>query len=144
MSDFVASYTGFVLVLLLVLLALTGNLFSGDPPVIAGQILGLGLVISARIAFGRQRFNLSATPAGGPLLCVGPYRVIRHPMYAGALVFLIASVLGHLSLFTAAIGIVVLILIPWRIHLEESLLKSAYPDYAGYASKSSRLIPFIY
>jgi protein-S-isoprenylcysteine O-methyltransferase Ste14 len=47
-------------------------------------------------------------------------------------------------MFTAAIGILVLIIIPWRIHIEEELLKSTYADYAGHASKTKRLIPFVY
>jgi protein-S-isoprenylcysteine O-methyltransferase Ste14 len=130
--------------LLLVLLGLTGNLFSWNPIVIAGQLLGLALVIYARITFGKQRFNISATPAEGPLLRRGPYRVIRHPMYTGASLLLLVTVIGHLSLFTAAIGILILVIIPWRINLEESQLKATYPDYAEYASRTKRLIPLVY
>ena len=144
MSRFVFSYAGPFMVLLLVVLGITGNLFSSNPLVIAGQLLGLALIIYARIAFGRQRFNISATPAEGPLLRRGPYRVIRHPMYTGASLLLIVSIIGHLSLFTAAIGILVLIIIPWRINLEESQLNATYPDYAEYALRTKKLIPFVY
>jgi protein-S-isoprenylcysteine O-methyltransferase Ste14 len=144
MSRFVFSYAGPFIVLLLVVLGFTGNLFSGNPLVIAGQLLGLALIIYARITFGRQRFNISAAPAEGPLLRRGPYRLIRHPMYAGMSLLLLVTIIGHLSVFTAAIGFVILIIIPWRIHLEESQLKATYPDYAEYASRSKRLIPFVY
>ena len=144
MSRFIFSYSGPLMVLLLLVLGFTGNLFSGNPLVIAGQLVGLALVIYARMTFGRQRFNISATPAEGPLVRNGPYRFIRHPMYAGVSLFLLVSVIGHLSLFTAAIGILVLIIIPWRIHLEETQLKLTYPEYAGYASGTKRLIPFVY
>ncbi len=130
--------------LLLVLLSLTGNLFSWNPLVIAGQLLGLLLVIYARITFGRQRFNISATPAEGPLLRRGPYRLIRHPMYTGTSLLLLVTIIGHLSLFTAAIGILILVIIPWRINLEERQLTATYPDYAEYASSTKRLIPFVY
>ena len=130
--------------LLLVLLGLTGNLFSWNPIVIAGQILGLALVIYARITFGRQRFNISATPAEGPLLRRGPYRIIRHPMYTGTSLLLLVTIISHLSPFTAAIGILILIIIPWRINLEESQLTATYPDYAEYASRTKRLIPYVY
>jgi protein-S-isoprenylcysteine O-methyltransferase Ste14 len=130
--------------LLLVLLGLTGNLFSSDPFIIAGQLAGLALLIAARITFGRQKFNISASPADGPLLSRGPYRLIRHPMYAGASLLLLVTIIGHLSPLTAAFGILVVIIIPWRIHLEEALLRSTYPDYAGYAAKTKRLIPFVY
>ena len=106
------------MVLLLVVLGITGNLFSSNPLVIAGQLLGLALIIYARIAFGR--------------------------MYTGASLLLIVSIIGHLSLFTAAIGILVLIIIPWRINLEESQLNATYPDYAEYALRTKKLIPFVY
>jgi protein-S-isoprenylcysteine O-methyltransferase Ste14 len=129
---------------LLLVLGLTGNLFSGNPLIIAGQLLGLALVIYARITFGRQKFNISATPAEGPLLRRGPYRFIRHPMYAGVSLLFLVTIVGHLSPFTAAIAILVIVVIPWRINLEESQLTATYPDYAVYASVTKRLIPFIY
>lgn len=132
------------MVLLLLILGLTGNLFSGDPLVIAGQVLGLAIIIYARITFGRQKFNISAAPADGPILSKGPYRVIRHPMYSGASLLLLVTIISHLSLFTAALGVLIIIIILWRIHLEEAVLKSTYPDYASYASKTKRLIPYIY
>ena len=144
MSRFVFSYAGPLMAVLLLVLGLTGNLFSGNPLIIAGQLLGLALVIYARITFGRQRFNISATPAEGPLLRRGPYRFIRHPMYAGVSLLLLVTIFGHLSPFTAAIGILVIVVIPWRINLEESQLTATYPEYAGYASVTKRLIPFIY
>jgi protein-S-isoprenylcysteine O-methyltransferase Ste14 len=144
MSRFVFTYAGPFMALLLLVLGFTGNLFSGNPFVIAGQVSGLALIIFARITFGRQRFNISAAPAEGPLLRRGPYRFIRHPMYTGASLLLLVSVVGHLSVFTGAIGILIIMIIPWRIHLEEAQLKSTYPDYAGYASETKRLIPFVY
>lgn len=144
MSGLIFKYAGPFMVLLLLIFALTGNLISVDPLVIAGQVLGLALIVYARITFGRQKFNISAAPADGPLLARGPYRVIRHPMYAGASLLLLVTIIGHLSLLTAAIGLLIVIIIPWRIHLEEALLKSTYPDYASYASKTKSLIPYVY
>jgi protein-S-isoprenylcysteine O-methyltransferase Ste14 len=144
MSSFVLTYAGPFMVVLLAVLGLTGNLFSDNPLVIAGQVLGLGLIIYARIAFGRQKFNISARPAEGPLLRKGPYRFVRHPMYSGASFLLLVTIVSHLSVLTAIIGALVVIIIPWRIHLEENLLTSTYPDYAEYASKTNRLIPFVY
>lgn len=144
MSRFVFTYAGPFMGLLLLVLVLTGNLFSDNPFIIAGQLSGLALIIFARITFGRQRFNISAAPAEGPLLRRGPYRVIRHPMYTGASLLLLVTIIGHLSLFTALIGILVLIIIPWRINLEESQLEATYPDYAEYARRTKKLIPFVY
>jgi protein-S-isoprenylcysteine O-methyltransferase len=144
MSKAILLYTGHVQIVLLVVLAVTGNLFSPDPWVIAAQALGVALIFFARASFGRQRFNISGVPADGPLLRRGPYRVIRHPMYAGALIIFVATIAGHPSLLAAIIGVVELTIVPWRIHIEEGLLKARYPDYGDYASSTHRLIPFIY
>ncbi len=144
MSQLILKYAGLLHILLLLVLVFTGNFFSANPLVIAGQVLGLGLVLSARIAFGGQKFNISARPADGPLLRRGPYRVIRHPMYAGVSLLMVVTVIGHLSVFTAAIALLDITVIQWRIHIEEGLLKSAYPDYAEYAVTTARLIPFLY
>jgi protein-S-isoprenylcysteine O-methyltransferase Ste14 len=65
-------------------------------------------------------------------------------MYAGVSLLLLVTIIGHLSPFTAAFGILVMVIIPWRINLEETQLKATYPDYAGYASGTKRLIPFVY
>src|SRR5271169_5367770 len=126
MSRLVYMYAGPFMFVLLLTLGVTGNLFSADPFVIAVQVIGLGLIIYARIAFGQQKFHISAQPADGPLLKKGPYRVIRHPMYAGALLLLLVTVISHLSALTAVIGVLVLVLLPWRIQLEEKDLSSHY------------------
>jgi len=144
MSRFVYAYTGPFMALLLVTLGVTGNLFSADPIVIAAQVVGLGLIMYARIAFGRQKFHISARPADGPLLKKGPYRVIRHPMYAGAALLLLVTVISHLSVLTAVIGVLVLVLLPWRIQIEERDLRSHYPGYEVYASGTKRLVPFVW
>ena len=144
MSKLILNYAGLLHILLLLVLVFTGNFFSANPLVISGQALGLALVIYARVAFGRQKFNISARPADGPLLRRGPYRVIRHPMYAGVSLLMVATVIGHLSVFPAAIAILDITVIQWRIRIEEDLLKSAYPEYAEYAVKTARIIPYLY
>lgn len=144
MASFVATYAGPVLVLLLVLLALSGNLLSSNPAVVLGQAAGIALMVSARMAFGRQSFNLGAQPAEGPLLRRGPYCVIRHPMYAGALLVFLTSALGHRTLVGGTIAVLAFVLILRRIQVEENLLGSRYPEYLQYASETKRIIPFLY
>lgn len=144
MSVFLARYTLPVLILLLVVLAVQGELFSLNPLVIAGQCAGLLLIVSARISFARQRFNLTALPADGPLLQRGPYRFIRHPMYAGAALIFLATVLGHLSISTGAIGVIAFVLLLGRIQVEERLLRSRYPGFSEYVLRTRRIVPFIY
>jgi protein-S-isoprenylcysteine O-methyltransferase Ste14 len=144
MSRVLAVYAGPAAILLLLVLLLTGNLLSLNVLVIAGQLGALALTVSARVAFGSQRFNFTAHPAEGPLLERGPYRWIRHPMYAGAMLFFFATVLGHLSLLTVVVGGLVIVLLLARIQVEENLLAERYPGYEEYARRTKRIIPLIY
>jgi protein-S-isoprenylcysteine O-methyltransferase Ste14 len=46
-------------------------------------------------------------------------------MYSGASLFLLVTIVSHLSVLTAILGALVVIIIPRRIHFEEALLKSS-------------------
>ncbi|MGZ3951700.1 MAG: methyltransferase family protein [Flavisolibacter sp.] len=75
----------------------------------------------------------------------GPYGVVRHPMYSGALVLFAFSPLGLASfwaLVTLPLMILVLVL---RSLDEEKALKSELPGYSEYCRKVRyRLIPWIF
>ena len=76
----------------------------------------------------------------------GPYRLVRHPSYSGAL---LAFVGYGLCLRNWAALLIVVIPITaaflWRIHVEErALTETLGDDYRRYASRTERLIPFLY
>jgi hypothetical protein len=64
----------------LIVLAVTGNLFSPSPITIAAQVAAVALNIWARISFKKGTFRIRAEPEGASILKVGPYRFIRHPV----------------------------------------------------------------
>lgn len=97
MLRFVARFGVLVVVGALVVLGATGSLFSSAPPVVAAQLLALGLSAWARRSFPTGGFRVAAEPGADALIRRGPYRLIRHPMYAAALLFIWAAVLAHLS-----------------------------------------------
>jgi len=128
----------------LIMLIIRGDFLSRSPLVIAGQLAGFILIICSRVAFGKQQFNFTAEPGDGPLAQRGPYRILRHPIYAGALLIIWSSILGHWSIFNVAIGVIVLLFVLLRISAEERLLRKQYLDYADYALRTKRILPFIY
>jgi len=133
-----------VLLIALLVILIRGNLLSSSPYVIAAQILAIALNIWTRRSFGAGQFKVGAEPAeGGTLLKSGPYKFIRHPMFAAALLFLWSSILGHLSLTNVMIGLVVTGFIAVRIVTEEQLLRSHYSEYIEYTKKTKRIIPFL-
>jgi protein-S-isoprenylcysteine O-methyltransferase Ste14 len=72
---------------------------------------------------------------GHQVISNGPYCVVRHPGYTGALVAAVTSgiALGSwLSTFIAPIAIVLLI---WRTKVEDAMLQRDLPGYAAYAAR---------
>lgn len=133
-----------VLLLGLVFLAVRGSLFSRSPIVIALQLLALALNGSARFAFPAGQFRVTADPGPGAMVRRGPYRLIRHPMYTGALVFLWAGIVAHWSTVPIVVGLVVTTLGAIRVVEEERLLRDRFPDYPEYARSTKRVIPFVF
>ena len=128
----------------IVALAVTGNLFSSSPFVIVGQVMAVGLNVWARRSFQEGTFRVSAAPAGRSIIRQGPYRVIRHPMYSAALLFIWAAVVSHVSGFTLAVGIAATVVVVVRVIAEERLLRAQYPDYGEYARSTKALVPYLF
>jgi protein-S-isoprenylcysteine O-methyltransferase Ste14 len=76
----------------------------------------------------------------------GPYRVLRHPGYAGGLLAMIGIAVIYAN-WVGFAGFVIpcLIIIIWRIRIEEAaLLHAAGDPYRAYAAHHKRLLPLIW
>jgi protein-S-isoprenylcysteine O-methyltransferase Ste14 len=75
----------------------------------------------------------------------GPYAQVRHPMYAGALLFTFVMPLALGTAWGEAILLVVTSALIWRIADEEKMLRDELQGYKDYCLKVRyRLIPGIY
>jgi len=75
----------------------------------------------------------------------GPYRLVRHPMYAvGILVwFWVPLALGSFIALPAVVPMILLLV--WRLLNEERILRNELPGYADYCQRTPyRLIPFVW
>jgi protein-S-isoprenylcysteine O-methyltransferase Ste14 len=117
------------------------------PLVILG---GLLVVVGFWIVFRTFRENsyTSATietAEAQRVVSTGPYAVVRHPMYAGALLMLLGTPFALGSLW-ALIGFVAMVaVIAWRMIEEERVLSRDLPGYDAYLAKVRyRLVPFVW
>jgi protein-S-isoprenylcysteine O-methyltransferase Ste14 len=120
------------------------TLFSSSLLVISVQVLAFVLLLWARVTFGRRSFHVVADPTAGGLVTGGPYRYIRHPIYAAFCLFTSAGVAAHWSWSAGLFGGLVLGSAVLRIFCEESLVTARYPEYAQYSVTTWRMIPYVY
>lgn len=97
---------------------------------------------TAKIFLGRS-FGL--LPAQRGLVMVGPYRVVRHPIYFGYLIGHIGFLLANFSWRNAAVLALLYVAQVVRILREESMLAASDTDYRGYQQRVRwRLLPFVF
>lgn len=99
-------------------------------------VVGLAFATWAARTLGRSLTPFPRPPADGALVASGPYRVVRHPVYAGAILFFLGWSLfaGPLALaLTAALSV----LWAFKARLEERHLRAR--DAAGYAAYERRV-----
>ena len=107
-------------------------------------LAGLVVAVAAARALGRGLTPFPRPVDGAPLADSGPYGVVRHPVYAGGLLFFVGWSLfaGPVALVaTGALGVL------WagKTAVEERHLRAAYPAYAEYAARVRfRLVPGVY
>jgi protein-S-isoprenylcysteine O-methyltransferase Ste14 len=140
----ITSILGYLLMVLAIaaLIALK-SLLADSIPTATLQTAGIMLIVWARVTFGRRSFHLAANPTEGGLVTSGPYRFVRHPIYAAVLLFVTAGVITRLTLESIIWTLILIAGIALRVYTEEALIKHRYPEYAAYAAKTKRIIPFI-
>lgn len=117
------------------------------------QLSGLALAVAGAWLFGWARRTLGQHYSGRlavspeqPLVQDGPYRVIRHPSYAGYLLMALGISAGYASL--AGLAVFAAVLLPamvYRIRVEERVLAAAFGEsYRDYVRRTRRLIPRIW
>lgn len=79
------------------------------------------------------------------VISTGPYRYVRHPMYAAFLLFMLGTPLLLGSWYGVLLGLAFMMVLARRAILEESTLQKELRGYADYmAQVKYRLIPYIW
>lgn len=101
---------------------------------LTGSVLALTGIWSLRRSF-------SIEPQARQLVTSGPYRYARHPIYACYLLQYSGLLLVYptVALFLVLALWTTLMLV--RMHFEERVLESAFPEYAAYKTRVGRLAP---
>jgi protein-S-isoprenylcysteine O-methyltransferase Ste14 len=115
--------------------------------VAAGDILvAVGLLI-VFLVFRENTFTSSTIELHEEqrVVSTGPYAMVRHPMYAGALVMMVGMPLALGSWWGLLASVAIAGLIVWRLIDEEKFLGKSLAGYEGYRKMVKyRLVPGIW
>jgi protein-S-isoprenylcysteine O-methyltransferase Ste14 len=106
-------------------------------------LVGLGFTWWARIHLGTLWSGTVTRKAHHKIIKTGPYGIVRHPIYSGLSLALIATVLlrfGWLGLIGAAM-IIASFVIKYRLE-ERLLMEELGPEYKTYRKQVAALVPF--
>jgi protein-S-isoprenylcysteine O-methyltransferase Ste14 len=114
--------------------------------IVGDGLIVLGFVLVAAVfranSFASATIEVSADQK---VVSSGPYAIVRHPMYAGALPLIAGIPLGLGSYWGLAIVVLVVGAIVWRLLNEERYLARHLPGYQDYCRKVRwRLAPGIW
>ena len=119
------------------------SLFAHAPLFLGLQVAAGALMLWARLTFGGRSFHAGADPTQGGIVTTGPYHFVRHPIYGAILLFVWAGVAAHGTTLSVLTGIVATAALAVRTVAEEELVFEVYPEYAEYARRTKRVIPFV-
>ena len=110
----------------------------------------VGIILSFVFLFLTLRENTYASriidiKEDHEVISTGPYAFVRHPLYLGASLFLGFLPLALGSFLGLIPWIIFILLLAYRIRIEEQALVKELPGYSDYTKKvRKRLIPFIW
>lgn len=110
----------------------------------------LGLVLAFAFVFPVLKVNPYITrmvkvSKGQKVISTGPYSVVRHPMYAGAIVFYLSIPLALGSFYALIPALCGAALFVLRTYMEDRTLRKGLKGYEEYCDRTRyRLVPYIW
>ena len=107
-------------------------------------VSGLIVAMMARRALAGNWSRAVAFKEDHELITTGLYRYVRHPIYTGVLLMVLATAL-FVGTLSAAIGFIIIVLGLWsKLRAEEELLTKHFPkEYPAYKDRTKALIPYV-
>ena len=109
------------------------------------EVMGFALAAWAIITMRQSKFNIAPQPLKkAKLVKSGPYKWIRHPMYASLIIAVTPLIITHWDLYRFLFLLFLYVNLLLKLLFEESLLLGYFDEYPDYKNTTWRLIPYIY
>jgi protein-S-isoprenylcysteine O-methyltransferase Ste14 len=125
--------------------AITAPVFAKNPWLLLMELGGIFLGIWAIWVMQPSRVSIFPLPGKqSQLIQQGPYKVIRHPMYAAIFLAITPLLIESFSLPRLAVYILLITNQLVKMLFEEKKLREFFPGYPAYMKKTKRVIPFLF
>ena len=129
----------------ILLILATGPLFAANRLLLVVEAVGIALGIWSLVVMGKKNLNIAPTVRDGAQLIIkGPYRFIRHPMYASVLLTIWAVIIDQFALLRLIVGLILTADLVIKMLYEEGILKRHFSEYPAYMARTKRIIPLIF
>jgi|SRR5579862_4054034 len=106
--------------------------------------VGLGFAIWARVHIGANWGTPMAQKDEPELVCSGPYRLVRHPIYSGILVAGVGTAVALSWYWLIAVALAGTYFL-YGATVEERYLTTQFPEtYPAYRRSTKMLVPFVF
>jgi len=109
--------------------------------------LGIGAIVllsKALLDLGRSLTPLPYPREDGSLVQTGVFGLLRHPLYSGLVLAVLAWAVWHASLSHLVGALVLFSFLDAKASKEEQWLCQKYPEYEKYRDHVRKLIPWVY
>ena len=112
--------------------------------IIVFAVMGLIVAMIARRTLAGNWSRAVAFKEDHELITTGLYHYVRHPIYTGVLLMILATALS-VGTLSAGIGFVIIVLGLWfKLRAEEEILTKHFPkEYLAYKDRTKALIPYV-
>ncbi len=100
--------------------------------------------IAGVLALSTNRTAFPKPRAGSRLVQSGIYGLVRHPLYASVILLAAAWCFLWRSAPACVATVAIIILLDAKARREERWLREMFADYAAYAQRVRRFIPWVY
>lgn len=113
-------------------------------PAVLMLTIGAAMGVAGAFALGKNRTPFPKPRRGSQLARTGVYALVRHPLYASLIALSLAWACLWASVPGVVLAVIQALLLDAKARREERWLREQFPEYATYAARVRRLIPWFY
>jgi protein-S-isoprenylcysteine O-methyltransferase Ste14 len=112
---------------------------------LALTVLGFALAVWARFTIGRNWSAMVTVTKDHQLVRQGPYRIVRHPIYAGFMLATLGTAVAHGTMQGLVAFAMVVLAWGYKSRIEESLMLERFGvEYEQYRREVKALLPLVW